>query len=171
MTLQTERLLLRVLEPEDADALYAVLGDPVTMSHYPEPWSLVGVHELIAAHRTLYETARIGWFAMVLRETGKLIGDCGISFQNIDGVAEFEIGYHTRRDFWGKGYASEAAQEVKRYGFEELGFRKICSYMAADHLASRRVAEKNGMILEKTYDNPRNRGLPTTVYSAANPSP
>ncbi|MBG90077.1 MAG: GNAT family N-acetyltransferase [Verrucomicrobiales bacterium] len=163
--LETERLHLRPLEPGDAQALHSVLGDAETMSFYPEPWSLEIVQRLIEHQSGLYQSNGIGWFAVLLRDAGELIGDCGISHQNIDGVAEFEIGYHIHRDHWGKGYATEAAREIKRYGFEDLYLKKLCSYMAADHLASRRVAENNGMTLEKTYNNPRNRDLPTTVYS------
>lgn len=154
------------MEPADAADLHAVLGDPETMAHYPEPWSLETVRRIINKSRELHDAHGIGWLAMLERGSERVIGDCGISFQNIDGEAEFEIGYHVHRDCWGRGFATEAARAVKRHGFEELRLRKLCSYMAEDHLASRRVAEKNGMTVEKTYRNPRNRDLPTVVYSA-----
>ncbi len=165
MELKTKRLRLRPFCAADADALHRVLGDPATMSFYPEPYSLEKVRFLIEKHGRLFAEQGIGWFAMLHQDGGHLIGDCGITIQNIDGVEEYEIGYHTAKAHWGNGYATEAARAIRDYGFEKLNLKKLCSYMAADHLASRRVAEKNGMALEKIYNNPRNRNFPTTVYS------
>jgi len=67
--------------------------------------------------------------------------------QEVDGVEEVEIGYHIRRDLWGQGLATEAAQACRDYGFSQLGFDKLISLINPANIASRRVAEKNGMRL------------------------
>ena len=86
---------------------------------------------------------------MILNSTGELIGDCGLIRQNVDGVDEIEIGYHARRDLWGQGYASEAAQACRDHGFANLAVGRLISLIRPENLASRRVAEKNGMTIWK----------------------
>lgn len=163
--LKTERLFLRELNFNDLDDLCVYLSDPETMSHYPEQYSREMVKKFIQNNIDRYSEIGCGLWAIILKSEEKLIGDCGITIQDIDGVDEHEIGYHLNKDYWGNGYATEAAQAVKDYGFDTLNLNKLCSYMAEDHTASRRVAERNRMTLEKTFNNPRNRNLPTVVFS------
>jgi RimJ/RimL family protein N-acetyltransferase len=99
------------------------------------------------------------------KATGEFVGECGITIQDIDGVKEHEVGYKIAKEKWGRGYAHEAAAALVQYGFGTLGLSRLCSYMASDHLQSRRVAEKLGMVLEKEYRNPRNRDYLTCVYA------
>ncbi len=165
MELHTQRLSLRPLLSGDSRALHGILSDAETMSFYPEPYSVEKVQFIIKKHGELFVEKGIGWFGVFRQSDSHLIGDCGITIQDIDGVNEFEIGYHIAKTHWSNGYATEAARAIRDYGFEQLRLKKLCCYMAADHLASRRVAEKNGMKLEKTFNNPRNRNFPTTVYS------
>lgn len=139
------------------------------MTFYPKPYTKTEVEKLIHKCIKLYESDKIGFVGVFLKKTKKLIGNCGITIQNIDGVDEYEIGYHIHIDFWNKGFATEAARSVMEYGFNYLKLEKLCSYMAEDHSASRKVAEKIGMTLEKIYNNPNNRKFPTTVYSKLNP--
>jgi RimJ/RimL family protein N-acetyltransferase len=86
---------------------------------------------------------------MILNSTHELIGDCGLVGQTVDGVDEIEIGYHVRRDLWGQGYATEAARACKDYGFANLAVDRLISLIRPENLASRRVAEKNGMTIWK----------------------
>ena len=102
---------------------------------------------------------------MIETASGDFVGDCGITLQDIDGAKEHEVGYRIGKAKWGRGYAHEAAAAVVQYGFETLGLNRLCSYMASDHLQSRRVAEKLGMLLEKEYRNPGNRNYLTCVYA------
>lgn len=166
--LETERLHLREIVKEDLDPLYAILSDPETMSYYPAPYSRNDTESFINKNIERYKTIGCGLWAIILKSENKFIGDCGITIQDIDGVDAHEIGYHLHIDYWGNGYATEAAKAVKYYGFNTLKLKKLYSYMAADHLPSRSVAERNGMTIEKTFNNPRNRHLPTIVYSILN---
>jgi [ribosomal protein S5]-alanine N-acetyltransferase len=147
--LETERLSLREFVPEDVDALALVLSDAETMRYYPAALDRAGVAAWIERNRRRYAEFGYGLWAMVLKSSGEVIGDCGLTQQNVDGTDEIEIGYHVRRDQWGQGYASEAARACQKYGFTRLGAERLISLIRPDNLASRRVAEKNGLTLWK----------------------
>src|ERR1700682_5784133 len=112
--LETERLLLREFVPGDADALATVISDPETMRFYPQPPDRAGVESWIERNRRRYRDDGHGLWAMVLKASGEVIGDCGLTRQTVDAVDEIEIGYHLRRDLWGQGLASEAAGALPR---------------------------------------------------------
>ncbi len=162
LILETPRLRLRTLVPEDVDALARVLSDPETMRYYPAPLDHYGVAEWIARNCRRYEKDGHGLWAMVLKSTGELIGDCGLTVQAVDGRDEVEIGYHTRRDYWGQGLATEAARACREYGFKTLSVDRLISLIRPENLPSRRVAEKNGMHVPKQV---MWRDLPHLVYA------
>ena len=139
------------------------------MSFYLKPYSIKEIENLIKRSINLFNEQKIGFFAVILKENKKLIGNCGITIQNIDGNDEYEIGYHINKYYWNNRFATESASAIRDYGFHTLRIKKLCSYMAKKHLASRKVAENIGMKLEKTFNNPNNKNLPTTIYSVLNP--
>jgi ribosomal-protein-alanine N-acetyltransferase len=147
--LETSRLILREFSVEDVDALALVLSDQETMRFYPAPFDHAGVEQWIAKNIRRYTDDGYGLWAMVLKSTGELIGDCGLTVQHVDGVDEIEIGYHVRRDLWGQGLATEAARACRDYGFSRLPTERIISLIRLENLPSRRVAEKNGMTVWK----------------------
>ena len=149
VVLETSRLRLREFAPQDADALAAVLSDPVAMQYYPAPFDRQGVEEWIERNRSRYQSDGYGLWAMVLKESGELIGDCGCFLRDVDGRDEIEIGYHVRRDLWGNGYATEAAQACMQYAFTKLGVDRVISLIRPENRQSVRVAEKNGLTCEK----------------------
>jgi ribosomal-protein-alanine N-acetyltransferase len=162
--LETPRLVLREFVPDDATLLALVLSDPETMRFYPAPFDHAGVMEWIARNQRRYLNDGVGLWAMVQKSTGELIGDCGITRQEVDGERLYEIGYHLRRDQWGQGFATEAAQACKAWGFANLPVDRIISLIRPENLASRRVAERNGMTLWKELEW---RGLRHCVYSVS----
>jgi RimJ/RimL family protein N-acetyltransferase len=147
--LQTQRLSLREFVPEDVNALAAILSDLETMQYYPMSFDHAAVVDWITRNRARYKNDGYGLWAMILNSTGELIGDCGLVRQTVDGTDEVEIGYHVRRDQWGHGYASEAARACRDYGFANLKVDKLISLIRPENIASRRVAEKNGMTIWK----------------------
>ena len=147
--IETERLLLREFVPDDADALAAVISDPATMRFYPEPRDRAGVESWIERNRQRYRDYGHGLWAMVLKSSGEVVGDCGLARQMVDDVNEIEIGYHLRRDLWGQGLAPEAAGACRDYGFERLGAERLIALIRPANLPSRRVAEKVGLSLWK----------------------
>ena len=147
--LETQRLFLREFVPGDVDALEAVLGDPVTMEFYPAPFTREEVREWISRNLARYESDGFSLWAMVLKSSGEVIGDCGCALQEVENRREIEIGYHVRRDQWGHGYATEAARACMDYAFHKLGAPRVISMIRPENRNSRRVAEKNGLTCEK----------------------
>lgn len=86
---------------------------------------------------------------MVLKEGEELIGDCGLVWQDVNGVLEPEVGYHVHRAHWGRGLATEAARAVRDYAFATLGCDHVISLIRPENMPSRRVAEKNGLTLQR----------------------
>lgn len=161
--LETERLRLREMCGEDYSALYRVLADSDIMQHYPYIFDESRVMGWINRNIERYRTDGFGLWAVVLKETGELIGDCGITYQSINGCVQPEIGYHIRKDCQNSGYATEAAAECMRYGFEELCLDELFSYMKSTNAASQRVAVKNGMRFREEYTD--EDGDMTSVFS------
>jgi [ribosomal protein S5]-alanine N-acetyltransferase len=143
--LETSRLRLREFSRDDADALARVISDPETMRYYPAPFDRAGVEQWIERNMRRYAESGHGLWGVVSKSSGELIGDCGLTIQNVDGVGELEVGYHVRRDLWGQGLATEAARACRDYGFTRLSRERIISLIRPENMASRRVAEKNGM--------------------------
>jgi ribosomal-protein-alanine N-acetyltransferase len=147
--LQTERLVLRKFDMQDTAALEPVLGDPLAMEYYPAPLDRKGIESWIRRNMERYERHGHGLWAMLLKDSSELIGDCGCIVQEVEGMNQIEVGYHVRRDLWGHGYATEAARACMGYAFERLGAPRVISMIRPPNMRSRRVAEKNGMSCEK----------------------
>ena len=160
--LETSRLALSEFSDADADALARILSDPETMRFYPAPYDRAGVEQWIARNRERYKNDGVGLWAMILKPTGELIGDCGILLQQVEGEHLYEIGYHLRRDFWHQGLATEAAVACRQWGFQNLKADRLISLIRPENIPSQRVAERNGMKIWKQIDW---RGLPHVVYS------
>ena len=149
LVLETSRLILREFSAQDADALGLVLSDPETMQFYPAPFDRAGVDEWIVRNQRRYAQDGYGLWAMVLKSSGELVGDCGLTVQMMDGAREIEIGYHVRRDLWGQGLATEAARACRDFAFARFSVERLISLIRPENVSSRRVAEKNGMTVWK----------------------
>ena len=145
MILETKRLLLREMSPDDFQAMFQVLGDPQTMWHYPYTPDGQHVRDWIERNMNRYMKDGFGLWAVCLKETGELIGDCGLTLQNINGEILPEIGYHIRRDCHRKGYASEAAKGVRDWAFQNTDYQAVYSYCRYTNLPSIKTAESIGM--------------------------
>jgi ribosomal-protein-alanine N-acetyltransferase len=146
---ETSRLILREFSANDADAMALVLTDAETMRFYPAPLDRAGVEAWIARNLDRYAKDGHGLWAMILKSSGEVVGDCGLTIQNVGGLREVEIGYHVRRDHWGQGLGSEAARACRDFGFAHLPAERLISLIRPENLPSRRVAEKNGMTVWK----------------------
>ena len=160
--LETERLILREFSQQDTDALGLVLSDPETMKYYPSPLDRTGVRQWIERNQQRYAEDGVGLWAMVLKASGELIGDCGIVRQHVEEEDLYEIGYHLRRDYWGQGLATEAAIACREWGFANLKIDRLISLIRPENAPSRRVAERNRMTIWKEVDW---RGLRHCVYA------
>lgn len=129
MIIETERLLLREMTENDFEALYKVLSDSDIMQHYPYTLDDARVQGWINKNIERYRIFGFGLWAVCLKETGEMIGDCGLTMQLINGQIKPEIGYHIRGDKQRKGYAKEAAIAVRDWTFNNTPFNVIYSYM------------------------------------------
>ena len=151
MILETTRLLLREMTPNDFAALYAVLGDTDITEHYPYTFDEARVKNWIVRNMERYQKDGFGLWAVILKETGEMIGDCGITLQNIHGQMLPEVGYHIRKDHQRRGFASEAAAACIRWAFENHDFPAVYSYMKYTNIPSQKTAMKNGMHFIEEY--------------------
>ena len=154
--IETERLLLRPYTLSDFDSLYEILSDPETMQHYPAPYDEEKTRNWITWNLDNYEKYGFGLWAVVLKETGEFIGDCGITLQNIDGEILPEIGYHIHKKYWRRGFAKEAARAVRNWGFRNTQYDIFYSYMKYTNIGSWSTALANGMKKVKEYPDPKN---------------
>ena len=155
--LETPRLVLRRLVPEDAADLYRIYGDPETMKFMgAAPASVEEERGNILSHiANHYDLHGVGLWATVLKGRGEMVGRCGLMRKLIGGAEEVEVAYLLGRRYWGRGLATEAVGAILRLGFEGYGFRRIVAAVDPANVASIRVAEKAGMSYERevTYGN------------------
>ena len=122
--LETGRLLLREMTQEDYPALAAILRDPQVMYAYEHAFSPGETQAWLDRQRDRYALYGHGLWAVVLKETGRMIGQCGLTWQVWRDSTVLEVGYHLRRDCWGRGYATEAARAA-------VDFVKLCAERTA----------------------------------------
>jgi RimJ/RimL family protein N-acetyltransferase len=170
--LETERLLLRRFTADDADHLVDLDGDPEVMRYLnggtPTPRDVIERDILPRFLRYDQRSAGYGFWAAIEKATGDFLG--WFSFRPADGAGpdEVELGYRLRRAAWGKGYATEGSRALIRKGFAEPGVRRVFATTYQDNLASRRVMEKVGMTLVRTYRlTPADLAAECTFHSAA----
>ena len=168
--LETERLALREWTPEDADALFVMLGDAEVMRYVDigKPWE--GVERAREwAERVQQNYRARGWsrWAVVEKEGGLAVGSCG--FVPLPWSGEIDFGYMFRRDRWGRGYASEITPAVLRHGFERYGFAEVVASIAPENDASRRVLEKLGFVY-RGNEVMQGEEEESEIYVAVNPA-
>jgi len=147
--IETERLQLRPMDAADADDLLLIFSDPEAMRYYPSTKGRAEAEGWIRWNQGSYDKHGFGLWVATLRETGGFAGQCGLVRQEVEGRPEVEIGYLFLRRLWGQGLATEAARACRDYGLDVLGQRRLVSLIDPGNAASRRVAEKVGMTLEK----------------------
>lgn len=151
MILETERLYLRELNQADFHSLCRILQDEDTMYAYEGAFSDHEVQEWLDRQISRYQKWNFGLWAVILKETDGMIGQCGLTMQPWKGEEVLEIGYLFERAHWHKGYAIEAARACKKYAFEILKADEVCSIIRNTNTASQNVAIRNGMVKLDTW--------------------
>lgn len=144
---ETPRLRARHLAATDVDALLAVYGDTQVVRWVGdgEPLDRAGCEQWVEVTRRNYSTRGYGMVALVARDSGLVVGFCGLVHPG--GQQEAEIKYAFGRQHWGKGYATEAAAALLAWGHAAFGITWVIATVAQDNLASYRVLDKAGMQL------------------------
>ena len=145
MILETERLALREMQPSDFDALCRIMQDEQTMTAYEGAFSDAEVQAWLDRQLERYRTWGFGLWAVILKETDAMIGQCGLTMQPWKGQEVLEIGYLFERGYWHRGYATETARACKAYAFDVLNANEVCSIIRDTNTASQNVALRNGM--------------------------
>ena len=157
MMIETRRLYLREMAEDDFDALYRVLADSDIMQHYPYAFDENRVRNWIVRNTERYRIFGFGLWAVCLKDTGEMIGDCGLTMQTINGQIKPEIGYHIRADQQRKGFAKEAAIAVRDWTFRNTPFNIVYSYMLQTNEPSCKTAISYGCRQVDEYTDELNR--------------
>lgn len=140
----TLHLRFRPMTLDDIDVMAALLGDPVVMTYYPAPKTRDEARAWIDWNITNYAEHGFGlWIIETL--DGEFIGDCGLTWQQVNGRPELEVGFHVRATLQGRGYATEAAAACRDFAHDVLRAPRLVAIIHPDNTASARVAEKIGM--------------------------
>ena len=148
MKLETKRLYLREMNPSDFNSLCRILQDEKAMYAYEGAFSDQEIQEWLDRRIYRYQKWNFGLWAAVLKETDKMIGQCGLTMQQWKDQEVLEIGYLFERPHWHQGYATEAAKACKQYAFEKLNASEVCSIIRDSNTASQNVAMRNGMVMK-----------------------
>ena len=151
MIVETERLYLRELNQNDFEALCKILKDEQTMYAYEGAFCDAEVQEWLDRQILRYQKWGFGLWAVVHKQTGEVIGQCGLTMQPWHDTEVLEIGYLFQRAYWHQGYATEAARACKQYAFAVLGADQVCSIIRDTNTASQRVAIRNGRTAAGTW--------------------
>jgi RimJ/RimL family protein N-acetyltransferase len=149
LALETERLLLRQMNMDDVENLQGIFSDPEAMRYYPGIKDRRETEDWIQWNMSSYQKYGFGLWVAILKVPQQFAGQCGLIMQEVEGRQEVEIGYLFLRKFWGQGLATEAARACRDYAVNRLGHTRLISLIDPGNLASRRVAEKVGMSVEK----------------------
>ena len=149
--IETERLVLREMTLDDLPATRDIVCDERTMYAWNGAWSEEENREQLQKQIRGYREEGFGRWAVVLKETGKVIGICGLQRCDTDQESVLEIGYLFNRAYWHNGYAAEAAIACKHYAFDTLGFDEVFSLVRDTNIASMNVAIRNGMLIRRRY--------------------
>lgn len=140
----------------------SLLGDAEALALWGEPLDREGARSWIQRNLARYEADGIGRCAILLRQTGELVGDSGLIRTSVEGTPEVELGWIVRRRHWGQGIATEAGRAWRDHAFDVLRLERIVSMISEINVASRRVAEKLGFEVEREAIW---GGLPHLMYS------
>jgi RimJ/RimL family protein N-acetyltransferase len=149
--LETERLYLREMNQSDYKALSLILQDEETMQAYNGAFTDAETQDWLDRQIKRYEEYGFGLWAVVLKETNEMIGQCGLTMQPWCDKQVLEIGYLFQRRYWHQGYATEAARACKEYAFTQLDADRVCSIIRDTNIPSQNVALRNGMTITETW--------------------
>jgi len=164
--IETERLFLREMTQADFPLLCKHLQNPEVMYAWEHAFSDAEVQEGLDKQFQSYKEYGFGIWAVILKENNELIGHCGLSMQPCEDREVLEIGYIFQKEYWYKGYATEAAIACKEYAFDKLGANEVFSLIRDTNIASQNVAKRNGMSVRGTFmKHYRGIDMPHYIFS------
>ena len=166
MILETKRLYLRELTQADYNDLCRILQDAEVMYAYEHAFDSAEVQQWLDRQLARYREYGFGLWAVILKDTQEMIGQCGLTMQDLNGRRVLEIGYLFQKAYWHKGYATEAARCCKQYAFEVLKVQEVFSIIRENNLPSQNVARRNGMVVtDRLVKHYYGMDMPHLVFS------
>jgi len=162
---EADRLRLRPYSLDDERALYEVFADPYARTFYPEMADSKNVRAWIEWNIRNYDELGFGLWAVELKVSGEFIGDCGLTYQDVEGEKKLEVGYHVIQPERGKGYATEAARACLDFGFSHTPCESICSIVRPSNIASCAVAAR----IHTARREFMRGGIPAVLYYTTRP--
>lgn len=147
MIAETDRLYLREMTQADYPSLCKILQDAEVMYAYEHAFSDEEAQDWLDRQIKRYADYGFGLWAVIVKESDEMIGQCGITMQEYNGRQVSEVGYLFQKAYWKKGYAAEAAIACKNYAFEILNASEVYSIIRDTNTASQNVALRNGMVI------------------------
>lgn len=167
MILETQRLVLREMTQGDFSALCKILQDREVMYAYEGAFSSDEVQVWLDRQLERYKQNGFGLWAVILKETGIMIGQCGLTMQDYNSSKIMEVGYLFQKEYWHRGYASEAAIACKEYAFNKLNATEVYSIIRDTNIPSQNVAIRNGMsCIDKFIKHYRDVDMPHFLFCA-----
>ena len=169
VVMETERLLIRRITRKDMDALLAIMGKPEVMYAWEHGFTKKDVRKWINRQLIRCRKDGFGYFAVILKESGALIGQAGLMNSTLNGNETVELGYILDNTYWHNGYGTEAARACLEYAFGELELKTVCCSIRPENVASIRVVERLGMTLCDNHTIIYNeKEMPHQIYVATN---
>ncbi|MHB8062912.1 MAG: GNAT family N-acetyltransferase [Ruminiclostridium sp.] len=167
MILETQRLILREMTQADFPFLCKILKDDSVMYAYEGAFDDNEAQGWLNRQIERYKEYGFGLWAVILKETGIMIGQCGLTMQDYNGSKVMEVGYLFQKEYWHCGYASESAIACKEYAFNKLNTKEVYSIIRDTNIPFQNVARRNGMIcIDRFMKYYRGVDMPHFLFSA-----
>jgi RimJ/RimL family protein N-acetyltransferase len=152
---ETERLIVRALEPDDVEALAGLWCDAAATAYMGGPRRFDEVSRSLRADLALPEPPTFDLWPTIEKASGRLVGHCGLLDKEIEGRLEVELVYVIASAAWGQGFATEAGRAIRDHALTALDCRRLVALIHPDNAASERVAGKLGFRFEREVLRPR----------------
>ncbi len=167
MRIETHRLVIRSIEEADAEALAALWTDPNVTRYMGGPRSYDAVLESLREDAQLNPQPALDLWPVIEKGTGQIVGHCGIIEKDVEGKSEYEIVYVLAKSAWGKGLATEAANSIKNYAFNQLGLKRLIALIDPDNPKSQSTASKIGLKHERDTVRPDGKSMRVFALTVA----
>ena len=152
---ETERLIVRALQPEDIEALGALWCDPAATAYLGGPRKFDEVCRTLGDDLALPEQPAFDLWPTIEKASGRVVGHCGLLDKEMGGRVEIELVYVIAPVAWGRGFATEAGRGIRDHAVTALGRRRLVALIHPENAASERVGAKLGFRCEGEVERPR----------------
>lgn len=155
--LSTKRLILRQWTAADLQPFITMNSDPDVMRYFPAPLAAPETAAMVERIKAHFQQHKFGLFAVEHKTTAAFMGFTGLAVPSFNAFFTpcIEIGWRFKKEFWGQGFATEAAIACLQYGFAEPGLTEIYSFTSVHNLPSEKLMQRIGMKYLSTFDHPK----------------